>query len=291
MKKLCAALTALSLTVMSVTAQAGIHTDASGNVGYDTLQECQAALANGTAKFYKSHTFKPPLLRKGETSVKQGRLGDLHEAFRAGTCDVGTGHRLNRDGVSKALQGKYIPYSPDMTINAYANSKGEIVRVTMQQCDNWFSGNFPKASFVQTGSAPTSSAVTTKPATMTATTVAPAGVTSVPTLAQTGATTAGASTTGVASTTATASGVGTAGATAGTVAGKAGVMAGAAKAGAAAGTAAGATAGVGAVAAAQGITSMLLPLGVLGAIGVGTAVLMNNDTSEGAGTTGTTGTR
>lgn len=253
MKKLCAALTALSLTVMSVTAQAGVHTDASGNVGYDTLQECQAALVNGTAKFYKSHTFKPPLLRKGETSVKQGRLGDLHEAFRAGTCDVGTGHRLNRDGVSKALQGKYIPYSPEMTINAYANSKGEIVRVTMQQCDNWFSGNFPKATFLQSATAPT-----TAPATTTATTVVPAAVASVPAIAPT---VTGTSAAGVAAGTATAaSGVATAGT-------------------------------AGAVAAAQGVTSMLLPLGVLGAIGIGTAVLMNNDTSEGAGTTGTTGTR
>lgn len=47
-----------------------------------------------------------------------------------------------------------------------------------------------------------------------------------------------------------------------------------------------------AVAAAQGATSMIIPLAVLGAIGVGTAVIMNNDSSTGGGggTTGTTGT-
>lgn len=256
MKKILSALTAVTLIMASLPAHAGMHRDAAGNVGYDTLQECQAALANGTAKFYQSHTHKPPLLRGAEKTVRQVRLGELHEAFRAGTCDVGTGHRLGRDGVSKALQGKYIPYSPDMTLNAYSNAKGEVVRVTMQQCDNWFSGNFPKATLLNSVAAPTSPAVTA-PATVVPTVVTPTPVASVPPV-----TPAVANPAGVA-----------------TAANTASTGAGVAKAGAA-------------VAAAQGATSMVIPLAVLGAIGLGTAVIMNNDSSTGGGggTTGTTGT-
>lgn len=292
MKKILSALTAVALIMASLPAHAGMHRDAAGNVGYDTLQECQAALANGSAKFYQSHTHKPPLLRGAEKTVRQVRLGELHEAFRAGTCDVGTGHRLGRDGVSKALQGKYIPYSPEMTINAYSNAKGEVVRVTMQQCDNWFSGNFPKATLYNPASAPSNSAVTTPSATTTATPISPASVTSVPSMSSTATGVTGTGTAGV-----------TAGTTAGTTAGSVGttsasatsaVSSGVAKSGLA--KAAAAKTGVvkagAAVAAAQGATSMILPLAVLGAIGVSTAVVMNNDSSTGGGggTTGTTGT-
>lgn len=235
MKKVLSILTMLSLVMASVTVQAGVHTDAHGNVGYDTLEECQAAIADGTAQFYKPHTVNTPLLRKGEKTVKQGRLGDLHESFRSGTCDVGTGRRLGRDGVSKALHGKYIPYSPDMTINAYANSNGDIVRVTMQQCDNWFSGDFPKATLLQSASTPTVPEVSAVPAE-----VVPTPVVSVPPVTPTVTPPVAAS---------------------------------------------------GAVSAAKGSTSMLVPLGVLGAIGIGTAVLMNNDSgSSTSGTSGTTGT-
>lgn len=154
MKKFLTSLTAIALVIASAPAQAGIHRDAHGNTGYDTLEECQAAIINGSAKFYQSHTHKPALIRKGEKSVSQNRLGNLAPEFRYGTCDVGTGHRLGRDGVSKALQGKYIPYSPDMVINQYADANGRIVRVTMQQCDNWFSGNIPRPFPYQPAPAP-----------------------------------------------------------------------------------------------------------------------------------------
>lgn len=285
MKKILSALTAVALIMASLPAHAGMHRDAAGNVGYDTLQECQAALANGSAKFYQSHTHKPPLLRGAEKTVRQVRLGELHEAFRAGTCDVGTGHRLGRDGVSKALQGKYIPYSPDMTLNAYSNAKGEVVRVTMQQCDNWFSGNFPKATLYNPASAPTNSAVTTPSATIAPTPVAPTPVASVPAMSPSavGSTTAGSAATGTVGSTATGA-VGTSAGSTATSVGSGVAKAGVAKAGVAKAGAA--------VAAAQGATSMIIPLAVLGAIGVGTAVIMNNDSSTGGGggTTGTTGT-
>lgn len=283
MKKILSALTAVALIMASLPAHAGMHRDAAGNVGYDTLQECQAALANGSAKFYQSHTHKPPLLRGAEKTVRQVRLGELHEAFRAGTCDVGTGHRLGRDGVSKALQGKYIPYSPDMTLNAYSNAKGEVVRVTMQQCDNWFSGNFPKATLYNPASAPTNSAVTTPSATIAPTPVAPTPVASVPAMSPSavGSTTTGSAATGTVGSTATGA-VGTSAGSTATSVGSGVAKAGVAKAGVAKAGAA--------VAAAQGATSMIIPLAVLGAIGVGTAVIMNNDASTGGGTTGTTGT-
>ncbi|MDO4223409.1 MAG: hypothetical protein Q4D05_05195 [Acinetobacter sp.] len=145
MKKLLSAVVAASLAVASLPAQAGVHRDAHGNIGFDTLEECRAAIVSGNVKFYKSATHHPALLRKGEKSVTQGRLGDLSPEYRYGTCDLGTGHRAGRDGVAKALQGKFIPYSPDMTVNRYADANGRIVRVTMQQCDNWFSGNIPRS--------------------------------------------------------------------------------------------------------------------------------------------------
>lgn len=129
---------------MSISAQAAIHQDSHGNVGYDSLSECQTAVQSGNAKFYKSSTFHKPLLRSGEVSVSTGRLGALAPQYSKGTCDIGTGRRGGRDGVARALQGKYIPYSPDMLINQYKDASGNIVRVSMKQCDNWFSGAFPK---------------------------------------------------------------------------------------------------------------------------------------------------
>ncbi|MBS9780508.1 MAG: hypothetical protein KGV51_07770 [Moraxellaceae bacterium] len=128
----------------AVSASAGVVYDKHGNQGYDTFAECNQAIANGTAKFYKSFTHKKPLKRKGEASVDVTTLGRISPEYAKGACDVGTGRRGGRDGVAKALQGKYIPYSPNMKVNAYLDSKGNLVRVSMQQCDNWFSGNFPK---------------------------------------------------------------------------------------------------------------------------------------------------
>ncbi|SUD91951.1 hypothetical protein [Psychrobacter phenylpyruvicus] len=144
MKTLVGVVSLMTLGALSFSAQAGIHQDSHGNVGYDTLQECQQAINSGTARFYKSSTFKKPLLHDNEVSVSKGLLGNLAPQFQNGTCDIGTGHRQRRDGVAKAIQGKYIPYSPEMMINQYHDASGRIVRVSMHQCDNWFSGAFPK---------------------------------------------------------------------------------------------------------------------------------------------------
>lgn len=128
----------------AVSASAGVVYDKHGNQGYDTFKECNQAIANGTAKFYTSFTHKKPLKRKGEASVEVTTLGRVSPEYAKGACDVGTGRRGGRDGVAKALQGKYVPYSPDMKVNAYLDANGDLVRISMKQCDNWFSGNFPK---------------------------------------------------------------------------------------------------------------------------------------------------
>lgn len=134
----------MSSALFSISAHAGVTTDAHGNQGYDTAAECDAAVQAGEAKFYQSFTTKPALVRKGESGVRVAKLGDLSNQYHLGACDVGAARKLDRDGVSKVLQGKYIPYSPNMLVNAYLNKGGQVVRVTMKQCDNWFSGNAPR---------------------------------------------------------------------------------------------------------------------------------------------------
>ncbi len=143
-KKLFTAMTIAGGALFAASAQAGYVTDSHGNVGYDTAAECDAAVQAGTAKFYESFTSKPALLRAGEVSVKTARLGDLGSQYRLGACDMGVGKKLGRDGVATALQGKYVPYSPSMPVNVYFDKNGQPVRVTMQKCDNWFSGNSPR---------------------------------------------------------------------------------------------------------------------------------------------------
>lgn len=126
-------------------ASAGMVTDMHGNVGYDTAAECDAAVNAGTAKFYKSFTHKPALLRAGEKRVQAMSLKDLTtNDYTRGACDIGAGHKAGRDGVSPALQGKYIPYSPDMPVNVYLDKAGNPVRASMRQCDNWFGANMPR---------------------------------------------------------------------------------------------------------------------------------------------------
>lgn len=140
-------LTALSAFLFAFTAfnaQAGMVTDAHGNTGYDTAAECDAAVQNGTAKFYESFTHQKPLIRAGEKGVQKASIRDLGPEYRLGACDLGVGKKLKRDGVSTALQGKYVPYSPDFAVNAYTDATGSVVRVSMAQCDNWFSGNAPR---------------------------------------------------------------------------------------------------------------------------------------------------
>lgn len=148
---ICAGLT------VATASQAAMRTDQHGNVGYDTAAECDAAVTSGSAKFYQPFTNHEPLMRAGESSVKAASLKDLVAAkdaakslgydaasYAKGACDIGVGRSQGRDGVSPALIGKYIPYSPDMSINAYHDSQGQIVRAMMKQCDNNFAKNLPR---------------------------------------------------------------------------------------------------------------------------------------------------
>ncbi len=135
---------ASALAMTAVSASAGVVYDKHGNQGFDTFAECQQAIMSGTAKFYKSFTYKKALLRRGEASFEVTTLGKVSPEYAKGACDIGTGRRGGRDGVAKALQGKYVPYSPEMKVNAYLDSNGKLVRLSMKQCDNWFSGNFPR---------------------------------------------------------------------------------------------------------------------------------------------------
>lgn len=147
--KLISSLSLLVLgSAVSVPTQAAIHYDPYGNVGYDTLAECQSAIKSGTAKFYNPTSIHKPMLRDSEVSVGTDRLGNLAPQYSKGTCDIGTEWRDGRDGVAQAIQGKYIPYSPDMVINQYLDASGNITRVSMGQCDNWFSGYMPQGMSV-----------------------------------------------------------------------------------------------------------------------------------------------
>ncbi len=138
-------------------ALAGKVADSHGNIGYDTAEECDAAVRAGTAKFYRSVTHQPPLLREGEASVKSLTLAELtipkdvvttklygDSGYARGACDIGSPHSGGRDGVSLPLQGKFIPFAPTMPVNVYLDKAGNPVRVSMRQCDNWFGANFPR---------------------------------------------------------------------------------------------------------------------------------------------------
>jgi Putative peptidoglycan binding domain len=142
---------------MMSSALAAKHGDGHGNEGYDTAAECDAAVASGTAKFYRPHTTHEPLKRVGEVDVKAQKLSDLTaakeaasalgydaSAYSRGACDVGVGRSQGRDGVSAPLIGKYIPYGPEMAVNVYYDASGKAVRASMKQCDNNFSGNMPR---------------------------------------------------------------------------------------------------------------------------------------------------
>ena len=97
---------------------AGKTTDAHGNAGYDTAVECDAAVLAGTAKPYRSFTTHPALKRDGEASFKVMPLGELSTAdYTRGACDIGVGHSNERDGVSKELIGKYVPFGASMAVN------------------------------------------------------------------------------------------------------------------------------------------------------------------------------
>ena len=125
---------------------AAITTDSRGNTGYDTAAECDAAVQNGTARFYVPEAKNKPMRQKGEKSVKASRISDLGDQYRLGACDLGVGKQKGgRVGVDRKLQGKYVPYSPSMPLNSYLDASGKVVRVSMQICDNRFSSAMPRA--------------------------------------------------------------------------------------------------------------------------------------------------
>ncbi len=156
LKVLSAAIFTAGLAMVATSANAAMTTDHHGNVGYDTYNECAAAVKDGSAKFYTPYTYQNTKRRAGEASVKKMRLSEVMipqsvvdsknlatTGYQAGACDLGVGQSNGRYGVSGALVGKYVPIAADMPVNVYMNKQGEPVRLTMQQCDNHFSGSFP----------------------------------------------------------------------------------------------------------------------------------------------------
>lgn len=133
-----------SFASIAAAQSAGMTTDRDGNVGYATPEACDAAIESGKAKFYQPQTRQNPKLGAGEVSVAPMQLKDLSPSYGKGACDKGVATARGRGGVSKALQGKWIPFSPTMDINAYKNKDGKVVRVTMRQCDNHFSDLLPR---------------------------------------------------------------------------------------------------------------------------------------------------
>lgn len=153
---LTAAVVTSGLAMFAASANAAIVTDSHGNVGYDSYDECVMAVKNGSAKYYTPYTYQNPMRRSGEASVKKMRLSEvmipqsvvnsnsLRTAdYEAGACDLGVGKSNGRYGVSGKLVGKYVPFSADMPVNVYMDSRGNPIRLTMQQCDNHFGSNFP----------------------------------------------------------------------------------------------------------------------------------------------------
>ena len=108
-----------SLATVATAQTAGLTTDRDGNTGYASPEACDAAIQSGKAKFYKPQTKQKPKLQAGEASVAPILLKDLSANYAKGACDKGVATARGRGGVSKALQGKWIPFSPTMEINAY----------------------------------------------------------------------------------------------------------------------------------------------------------------------------
>jgi opacity protein-like surface antigen len=87
---------------------------------------------------------------------------------------VGVGRSKGRNGVSATLRGKYVPFSPDMAVNVYADATGQTVRVSMAQCDNRFSDVMPRPVPVPVAAAPVAAPVVVAPAPAPAPVAAPA---------------------------------------------------------------------------------------------------------------------
>ena len=153
----CTALVGSGLLLACAAAHAGMVTDAHGNVGYDSAAECDAAVQTGNARFYRPVTDRKPARQKGEASVRTIRLSELSSAtaqaaglrysaadYARGACDLGIRHVKGRPDITPELVGKWVPFSPDMPLNLYADAAGQPLRATMGQCDNGFSGNLPR---------------------------------------------------------------------------------------------------------------------------------------------------
>lgn len=153
---LTTAVFAAGLAMFASSANAGMVTDGHGNVGYDSYDECVAAVKDGSATFYTPYTYQKPQRRAGEATVKKMRLSEVMipqtvvnssslstSDYKAGACDLGVGQSNGRYGVSGALVGKYVPIAADMPVNVYLNKDGDPIRLTMQQCDNHFGDKFP----------------------------------------------------------------------------------------------------------------------------------------------------
>ena len=111
-----------SSVVILMPAHAAVTTDRNGNVGYSTAAECDEAVTSGKAKFYEPFTDHEPLKRAGEVNVKQGKLSDVGSEYSRGACDIGVGRSQERDGVSRTLIGKYVPFSPSLPVNIYTDA-------------------------------------------------------------------------------------------------------------------------------------------------------------------------
>lgn len=153
---LTAAILTSGMVMFASSANAAMTTDSHGNVGYDSYDECVAAVKDGSAKFYTPYTYQNPKRRAGEASVEKMRLSEVMipqsvvnsqslrtSDYEAGACDLGVGQSDGRYGVSGALVGKYVPFAADMPVNVYMDGNGNPVRLTMQQCDNHFGDSFP----------------------------------------------------------------------------------------------------------------------------------------------------
>jgi hypothetical protein len=149
--------------LVMVQAHAGMVKDANGNSGYDTAAECDAAVQSGQAGFYAPVTKMSALKRSGEKTVNVISLSQVDPQYKLGACDVGVGRANNRNGVSVPLRGKYIPFSPSMGVNAYADASGKTVRVSMAQCDNRFSANMPRPVPMPVAAAPAPAPVVVAP--------------------------------------------------------------------------------------------------------------------------------
>lgn len=150
----------LLAALVTSSASARMVKDARGNVGFEGVAECDAAVESGAVRFYSPDARKSPLLlllRPGEASVKAATLAEVViplavsdlKGFRStryalGACDMGAAGSGGRDGVTVELQGKYVPYSPSLPVNVYLDAAGNPVRVSMRASDNVFSGNFPR---------------------------------------------------------------------------------------------------------------------------------------------------